>query len=135
MGVGELSSSSPLNKTYEGIFNDYCSLYLSYGMSYEQYWNGDCIIVKFYREKHKRELEHMNFREWLSGAYIYNALVASSPLFNAFSSRNKPFDYLAKPFSITKEQQEAEERERYKKQIQEFADFAKRFNAQRKQDG
>lgn len=135
MGVGGVSPQFPENKTYTEIFNDYCGIYLSYGMSYEQYWNGDCIIVKFYRDKHKHDIELMNYKLWLNGAYIYNALIASSPVFNPFSSSGKPLDYLSKPFPITKEQQEAEKIAEYNKNRQRLADFARRFNEQRKQNG
>lgn len=78
-------------------------------MSYHDYWHGDCTIVKFYRDKQKHELDKINFQSWLNGVYIYNALIATAPIINAFSSEHKPLDYLEKPLAITKEQQEQEQ--------------------------
>lgn len=76
-------------------------------MSYEEYWHGKPIIAKYYREKHKTDIEQRNQELWLQGLYIYDALAVA--LNNAFSKHSKK--YLDKPFDLfpkTDEQKEAE---------------------------
>ena len=43
-------------------------------MTYDQYWNDDCQLVKFYRKAHKLKNEQKNQELWLQGMYIYEAL-------------------------------------------------------------
>lgn len=84
-----------------------CGYYLSLGMSYDDYWNGDVEMTKFYRDKDEREKERQNYYLWLQGAYIYEAFLDASPAFNALSKRKKPYEYRSTPISITQRSQEA----------------------------
>ena len=42
----EVESDFPLTK----LFELWCPIYMSYGMSYDDYWNGEPRMCKFYKE-------------------------------------------------------------------------------------
>lgn len=79
-------------------------------MTYDQYWNDDCTLVKHYRKAHEIRNELKNQELWLQGMYIYEAFCNVSPLLHAFAKRGtRPLPYPDKPYPITKKA--AKERE------------------------
>lgn len=70
------------------------------GMSYDEYWNGDIELCRYYREAYKLRKKERNHDMWLQGNYIYEALLCASPLFHdlapegttAHSYREAPYD-------------------------------------------
>jgi len=83
-------------------------------MSYEQYWDADCQLVKYYRKAHEIKKKLKNEELWLQGAYIYDALCAVSPVLHAFAKPGtKPLPYPDTPYPLTKEElEEIEETKR-----------------------
>lgn len=72
-------------------------------MTYEQYWNQDCLLAKYYREAEKINMERLNEKMWLQGMYIYDAMARLSPLFHAFSNKKvRAQPYPDKPYPISK---------------------------------
>jgi hypothetical protein len=70
-----------------------------YGMTYEQFWLDDPWKAKWYREAYVARRREENRRDWLLGAYVYNAM--STVISNAFRKKgNKPENYLEEPFPI-----------------------------------
>lgn len=101
---------------YTDKFEELCGYYMSIGMTYHDFWDGDCCMVKYYRDKAKRDRERENFNLWLQGAYIYEALLDASPAFNALSKKKKPFPYLDNPIPMTEgESKRTKEQENKKK--------------------
>lgn len=93
---------------------------MALGMSYDDYWNGDVKMVKYYREANKIQNDMKNHEFWLQGYYIYQSLINASPVFNPFADRNtKPIPYFDRPIAITKEQQEEQRKEREREQFEE----------------
>lgn len=77
-------------------------------MTYEQFWLDDPWKAKWYREAYVERRRAENRRDWLLGAYIYNAM--GTVLGNAFRKNgSKTENYLEEPFPIfeTKEEREA----------------------------
>ena len=112
---------------------------MSYGMTYEEYWDGDNELPKYYRKKHEIERDRKNFELWLQGRYVYIAVLSCSPVLNALSKSKEPLPYRERPFPMTEaELREEEERER-EKQIQAsiaaLRDATKEFNSQLKRKG
>lgn len=103
--------------SFSQIFYNHLPYYLALGMTWDQYWNDDVTIVKYYRQMDEIRKRRENEMLWLQGAYFYNALCSASPLFVAFNKRPKPQPYLDKPLPITKEMQEEIEREKYNKML------------------
>lgn len=86
--------STPLTK----LFERECPYYMSYGMSYDEYWYGDAYLVKFYRDSYKLKLKAEDRHMWTQGMYIYEALCDVSPILHAFSKKGtKPLPYRDKP--------------------------------------
>ena len=47
---------------------------------------------------------------WLQAAYIYEALLNASPVFNPLSRTHKPVPFRSEPYPISTDTKEAEER-------------------------
>jgi hypothetical protein len=74
-------------------------------MTYDQYWNDDCTLTKYYRKAHEIKNARKNQELWLQGMYIYDALCKVSPILHAFAkSGTKPEPYPTKPYPVTKEE-------------------------------
>jgi hypothetical protein len=100
----EHNSSLPV-LTYTERFYELFPYYLSIGMTYEQYWDGDCTLVKYYRRAEELRNEKRNQELWLQGMYIYEALCDVSPVLHAFAkSGAKPIPYSSKPYAINEKQ-------------------------------
>lgn len=107
----------------ENLFNKMCPLFISIGMTYEQFWENDPTIAKCYLEafniKQKREQEIKEWNMWKVGVYMYEALCNVSPILHAFSKKGtKPLPFPDKPLGIEAYENE-EKKEEIKKQKQE----------------
>ena len=115
-GGGENIAAPSITCTerFEKIFPHY----LAMGMTYDEFWNQDCLLVKYYREADKIKTERRNAELWLQGRYYYEALLAVSPILHAFAKKGtRPHPYLEAPFPLTQEavdrKQESEEEMKY----------------------
>lgn len=107
------SPASPF--PYTDTFNEHFPFYLSIGMSYDQYWNADCTLVKYYRKANKIREDRKNQELWLQGMYIYEALCDVSPILHAFAkSGTKPNPYPDKPYAIDIDEVEKRKEEKRK---------------------
>lgn len=113
-GGGGTHRPSPLLR-YGDKFEELCGYYMSLGMSYHDYWDGDNCMTKYYREAEEIKRERRNSELWLQAAYIYEALLDASPVFNPLSKKNKPFPFRSEPIPITASGSKKSE-ERKKKQ-------------------
>jgi hypothetical protein len=98
-----------------------------YGMSYEQFWEGDPWMVKDYAEKHLLERKMKNEEMWIHGAYMLEAV--SVALANGFSKRREK--YLEKPFEIfakTEVEKELERIEARRKLVEHLDMIMRNFN-------
>ena len=75
-------------------------------MSMKEFWNDDPDLFWAYRfsyyQKEKRKQEELNYKAWLQGAYIYEAV--SVALANTFGSHK--LDYSKEPYSNKKDTKE-----------------------------
>ena len=111
----ELVEPAPQLSYTEQFYNCF-PFYLSIGMTYDQYWNDDCLLVKYYREAFDIRKKRENESLWLQGAYIYDALCAVSPVLHAFAKAGtKPLPYPDTPYPLTKK--ESEEIEETKRKV------------------
>lgn len=80
-------------------------------MSYEQYWNADCYMVKYYEQAHEIALADQNYMLWLQGLYNYRAM---SSCFESFAyglggcKGQKPQGYVDNPLPITEAEKKLE---------------------------
>ena len=111
----ERDSSLP-HFTYTEKFYELFPYYLSIGMTPEQYWDGDCTLVKYFRKAEEIRNEKRNQELWLQGAYIYEALCDIAPILHAFAKKGtKPTPYPDKPYPLTAKQSKRDEEEKQRK--------------------
>lgn len=120
-------------KSYTEIFEQLCPYYMSIGMSYDDFWNGDVFMVKAYRTAYELREKRRNQELWLQGMYFYEALCDASPLFR-FSMKKgviKPEPYLKEPYPITaaevREREAREAKQREERLKAGFAAFVERM--------
>ena len=110
---------------------------MAYGMTYEQFWNGDVKAHKCYRKAHKIRMSEDNTKLWLQGRYFYDALCAVSPIIRAFSKAKRPNDYNKEPYDLDAEdkrrREEREQKKKYDRMKEKVALFAAEFNKRRKE--
>jgi hypothetical protein len=107
-------------------------------MSPEQYWDGDAMLAKYYRQADEINRARRNQELWLQGMYIYEALCDVSPVLNAFAKKGtKPNPYIDHPYALSakdrdaeKKLQEQREREKARRYMEsKMAALNKRFNS------
>lgn len=87
-------------KTWGQIFEELAPYYLSIGMSADEYWNGYPRLAREYRKAHKKQLEEWNYKAWIQGRYIADAI--SATIGNAFIPKGrKPMQYPKEPYALT----------------------------------
>lgn len=125
--------------TYSKKFEELCPLYMSFGMTYDQYWNEDSTMVTMYRKAHELRQEVENQKLWLQGLYIYEALCCVTPAMRVMKPQ-KPIPYRSEPISLTgkssekpKEEQRKENSDNKAKAYMEM--FAMSFNKQFEKKG
>ena len=91
-------------------FEEMCPIYMSFGMSYDEFWYGSPYRAMFYRNSHKLKVKQKNEEMWMQGMYIYEALCDVSPILHAFSKRGtKPLPYRDKPLTYDESRDKTEE--------------------------
>lgn len=113
-GESESKTRSPF-LTYTEQFYEVFPYYLSIGMTYEQFWDGDPHLAKYYRQADEIKTERKNQELWLQGLYIYEALCDVAPILQAMAKKGtKARPYPEQPYAITEKQRkrELEEKER-----------------------
>ena len=122
-----------------GAFEKACPQYLVYGMTFEQYWDGDVKQHRLYKEAHRLKMSESNTMAWLQGRYIYDAMVAVSPIIRAFSKAKRPQNYVKEPYDLDederKRREDREERKRYEKIKEKVAVFAAEMKRRRENEG
>ena len=125
------------------LFEKACPIYMSYGMSYEDFWYGEAGIVKMYREANKLKLKQQDENNWMLGMYVYEAILDCSPILHAFSKRGtKPLPYVEKPYLTDKlddisrselEKKKLEEQEKENERLKFLVQMNNWYRATRKQ--
>lgn len=137
MGNSEIEEPNKLF-SYTEIFEQECPFYMSIGMSYDEFWYGDCWVASYYRKAWKLKKEQLNEQFWLQGVYIYEALVDVAPILHAFTKNGtKPLPFPEKPYDLYKDSKQSkkkkkqeEENEKIRAELflkQWVKDTAKRF--------
>lgn len=132
-GGGANKGSTPVSMSEQ--FYEHLPYYLSIGMTYEQFWNDDCMLTRYYRKAHQMKQKRRNQELWLQGAYIYEVLTDVAPVLHAFAKRGtKATPYLAEPFALTneevKERKERDAKLKYDKHRAKLAAWAAKTNIQ-----
>lgn len=121
---------SPLS-TYTEVFYDVFPRYLAMGMTYDQFWNDDPMLAKYYREAEEIRKEIRNQELWLQGLYVYEAISDLSPILHAFAKKGtKPHPYPDSPVPITKKEIERVKEEKEKQEFEKGKRFMESLTQQ-----
>ena len=113
-GGGRETGSPPI--AYTEKLKKACPYYMSLGMSYDEYWNGDPEMARYYREADQLRRERKNEEMWWQGLYVYEAICCASPLFQAFAKKGtKARPYTEQPHPVTRRTQKREKVQRMEK--------------------
>lgn len=122
------------HKDFSSMLDKWCEFYMSIGVTYDEYWNGDTEALKFHYEAERQRIKKRNFELWLQGAYIYEGV--SIALSNAFAKRGAtPKKYVAKPYDIlpkTDEEIEADRKQEQARIVATLNAYMNNFNARKK---
>lgn len=92
-------------------------MYMSYGMTYDEFWYKSPYRAKFYLEAYKRKVKQQDEYMWVQGMYIYEALCKVSPVLHAFSKKGtKPLPYSEKPYLRDNDDLQSEEEKKKKEE-------------------
>ena len=83
--------------------------YLAIGMSNAEFWDGDPMLAKAYREAYEIQKEMRNEEMWIQGLYNYRGFKAVIEGFGYGLSQGKgakPSEYPPEPFAFTKREKE-----------------------------
>ena len=70
-------------------------------MTYKQFWEQDCDLVKYYRKAAQIRQDLKNQEAWLQGVYIYEALIDASPVFRSLAKKGtRPIPYRDRPYEL-----------------------------------
>ena len=128
MGSELVSPASPLSYTEQ--FEEVFPYYLSIGMTYEQFWEGEPNLPKYYREAHLMKRKRENIQAWRIGRYVYDALCSVSPLLHAFARNGTTaYPYVDRPYPITQAEAKEREIEKMKESAENFRRLVSEKNA------
>lgn len=113
--------------SFSDEFEKHLPYFMAVGMTYEQYYDGDVWLCKYYRQADEIRKDRMNEKLWLQGLYIYDALIKVAPALRAMSS-SKPDNYPNEPYPLTEKEQERrkerDEKNRFNQMIEKMSNLA-----------
>lgn len=136
-GLETESKSKVESTSLTDLFEKACPIYMSYGMTYDEFWYGPAYIVKFYKEAYDLRLKQQDENNWMLGMYVYEAILDCSPILHPFSKKGtKPLPYAEKPYLMDKlgaKTEEQKEQEREAERLKAIIHFNNWFRATKKQ--
>lgn len=97
-------------------------------MTYEQFWEQDCNLVKYYRKAAQIKQDLKNQEAWLQGAYIYEALIDAAPVFRSLAKKGtKPVPYRDSPYELFGKKNTVKRKEIQKKHDQQAKAYMEAF--------
>lgn len=89
------------HKSYTEVFYEQLPFYLAIGMSYTEYFEGDSLLPKYFREAYRIKREVDDYDAWLQGVYVYQAVDCAIYNNPPLMKRGKePRQYFKEPFSM-----------------------------------
>ena len=127
-----LRTPSYKKKTLTELYEELCPMYMSFGMTYEQFWDQDATMVIAYRRLYERQQRQINWQAWLFGSYVYEAFAA---VYSSVWSKNSNLSYPAKPRPLTEEDARREREEEQRLKMEKiFAYVAGKVKVQKEQE-
>jgi hypothetical protein len=105
-----LEKSDVESVSYTDAFEKACPIFMSYGLSYDDFWHGDPFKAKYQLKTYQLNIRHEDELMWEQGMYIYEAILQCSPILHPFSKATNPLPYTEKPHLVQLEDKENEEK-------------------------
>lgn len=94
---------------------------MAIGMTYEQYWFGDPLMVRDFYKAWKLKQQQINEEAWLHGIYILKALDAT--VGNAMRKQgSQVIEYPSKPLELYKQEETKEQKTQREEEEAKFAE-------------
>lgn len=126
-----LDGTSLFYKIYDELF----PRYIFYGMTEEQYWDGDPCLVTAYRKAHDLRMQYDSRRMYFQNAYLYDTLMRVSPIFGLSGGKIEEIRNETIPFSnseIEKYRRKEEEKKSRGKAFGFLKSWMDKVNAERR---
>lgn len=105
-------------QSFRKIFARDFPYFLSLGMTHEQYWYGDPLLVRDYLQAEVYRRKRENYNMWLGGLYMREAIMSS--IGNAFLGKGTPpYEYMEKPIPMDEEEIEAKRAEDEAREVEQ----------------
>ena len=92
-------------------FDELLPFYLSIGMTYTEYWDGDNKLPRYFRRAYKEKLKQRDYEMWRQGLYVYEAVLVN--VNNVMAKKgSERMKYPAEPYMMREEKQKEEERKK-----------------------
>ena len=102
-----VESDFPLTRLFEKM----CPVYMSYGMTYDEYWYDTSYRCKFYKEAYELKQKRCDELLWMGGMYVYDTLCRVYPIYHDFAkSGTKPLPYVDCPYSLSEEYKRSQQK-------------------------
>lgn len=120
----ELSSRHSHKTTATEVVNYYFPIYLSYGMTASEYWDGESFLAPAYKKAYEMSLVKENRQAWLFGAYVREAVIS------AISGAKYPEDAYKLSFEDQEQTDDSDngKEEIMKQQAESFDRYVNAFN-------
>lgn len=83
-------------------FEAACSLFLTFGMTYDEFWYGDPVRAKYYREAHDIAMEQMSFNAFIQGKYVRDAISDFMEFYTMTAKPKIRHNFPDEPYPVTK---------------------------------
>ena len=124
--------------SFADVFEEVCPVYMAYGMTYDEFWNGNPKMVIAYRKAHELDIKRRNEEMWLQGLYNFKAFSTALSNLHFDGKSHKANRYLEKPidlFEKTEEEKQTEAEIAKQKVIDSLNRFKEQFDKRNKANG
>lgn len=112
MGYSEsIDDSNVESISYTEYFEKACPIFMSYGLSYEDFWYGDPYKAKYQKDAYVISLRKQDELMWEQGMYVYEAILECAPILHPFSKAKEPLPYTSQPHLMLMDEDEKKKRE------------------------
>jgi hypothetical protein len=99
-------------------------------MTADEFWNQDPWLLGAYVKAHQLKMEQQNQMLWLQGLYVYQGIMAVSPILHAFAKRGtRPRPYLDAPIPLTSQAQRSQDDQKAQAQLEQAKAHMQRMTA------
>ncbi len=128
------SSKKQTYETYTSVFEAVCPYYMSIGVSYHDFWDGNFEICKYAQQAEKLRKKRRNQDAWWNSIYTFRALCDASVLFHDFVDKKPELKFSTEvPLPLSMEEAEEQQKAKREREMEAFSAqmeaFAKAHNA------